>query len=414
VSAARPDSRHLLAGAFAGVLILWVALLLGVIRGTTDPAEAGSAAGLEASILFCSDRATAGDGVGDALQLFRMSPAGLDKHRITSDPVCVAWEVAPGVLLGIREPDGPGGGAELVRYRQDLTNPIAEWRQDTVFHQFSDVVAWDPGLRTRSGEAVLTARDADGRWDLYRVLSGGDSIVRLTDDDWVEGNPARDPENPAGPIVYTRFGTHGDPGVTAGNPGSSLEDSGASYSDLQASLRPGGGDLYAVSPEGGQPRRLTRDPLLDDLAQVHGDSVIFVRGRGVGREDGNMELILLRMSDGVEERLTDNRWNDYIPAWSPDGRWICWQSEEDGHYEMNVRVMSLSDRRERILVDWPGRQGQCSWAPDGRAILVDALADGDWDTFRVPLDGSEAVDLTRYPGADDKGTRGRLWVSPVR
>lgn len=239
---------------------------------------------------------------------------------------------------------------------------------------------------------VFAARDASGQWDLFRALQGGDSIIRLTDDPWVERNPVLDPADPDGPVVYTRYAARGGD---------------------EATMRARGGDLWVVPARGGEPARLTDHPVMDDHAQVRGDSVVFVRGRGVGEEDGNMDLYLLRISDGVEERLTDNRWNDLMPAWSPDGRHLCWQSEEDGHYEMNIRVMALADRRERVLVDWPGRQANCFWSPDGEAVAFQDRSDGDWDTFLAPLEGEQVWNLTRFAGADDRAGPSFLRASPV-
>lgn len=385
---AAPGTTRLLVGAFAGVLILWGALLFGVIHGTATPVPGSSPPGSQASLLFCSDRAEDADGP----QLFRMSLDGLAKHRVTRDPVCNAWEVAPGTLLAIVLEGGRGPTGILARYRQDPANPIAEWQRDTVHYPFTDVVGWSRGSRARDGDLVFAARDGSGQWDLFRVLHAGDSIVRLTDDPWVERNPARDPGDPDGPVVYTRYNARGGDEMT---------------------MRSRGGDLWAVPARGGEARRLTDHPFMDDHAQVRGDSVIFVRGRGVGEEDGNMDLFLLDVAAGVEERLTDNRWNDLLPAWSPDGRYLCWQSEEDGHYEMNIRVMALEDRRQRVLVDWPGRQANCFWSPDGGAVAFEDRSDGDWDAFLMPLDGGDPTNLTRFAGADDRASPSFLTASPL-
>lgn len=143
---ASPSPTRLLVGAFAGVLILWGALLFGVIHGAATPVQPDLEAP-DPALLFCSDRAVD----AGAPQLFRMSLDGLDKHRVTADPVCDAWEVAPGTLLAVVQEPGRDSPGVLARYRQDRANPIAEWQRDTVYTRFTRVVGWSRGSHARSG-----------------------------------------------------------------------------------------------------------------------------------------------------------------------------------------------------------------------------------------------------------------------
>ena len=220
--------------------------------------------------------------------------------------------------------------------------------------------------RADDGSLVYSAQDESGQWDLYRVLPFGDSIVRLTDDPAVERHPAVDPRDGNGPVVFTRY-----------------ERSGPD----EETVRDGPADLYAI-------------PRVDQYPLVHGDSVVFVRGRGTGDEDGLMELVLLDRSTGREEQLTRNGWNDYIPFLSADGTHLCWQSEEFGHYEGNIQIMDLRTREIRVLVDDPGREGGCFWTPDGQAVVYRAWGRGTPDVRIAPLDRDTTIALTRLDGVD--------------
>ena len=339
------------------------------------PERWGSGSELDLALLFCSDRATE-DG---SFQLFRTSLIGLQKHRITTDAACSAWAQPDGSLLVMVRVDPLNPATRLARYRPDPENPLAEWSREWI-----DTV---PRVRSSNqgrnaaddGSLVFAARDDAGQWDLYRIFARGDSVVRLTNDRAVEMFPAIDPGTASGPVVYSRY-----------------ERTGPDMS----TIRDGPADLYAVSREGGEPVRLTTDPASDQYPAVRGDSVVFVRWKGVEDEDGLMELFLLDLKTGAEERLTRNGWNDYVPRWSPDGRKICWQSEEYGHYEMNIRVMDLETREQRVLVSDPGRNSGCNWTPDGRAVVYRAYGDGVPDVRLAVLQEDSTRAVTHLNSAD--------------
>ncbi|MGK7311846.1 MAG: hypothetical protein ACN0LA_06355 [Candidatus Longimicrobiales bacterium M2_2A_002] len=348
---------------------------LGTLRPAMGPQPWPGGSDLELALLFCSDRATQ----GTSRQLFRTSLEGLQKHRITTDWACSAWAQPDGSLLAMVRVDSVSPETRLARYRRDPDNPLAEWSREWI-----DTVPKTRGLvvgrnLADDGSLVFPARDEAGQWDLYRIFAQGDSVLRLTNDPEVEMSPAIDPRAGSGPVVYTRYERTGP--------------------DEEA-IRKGPADLYAVPREGGVPVRITSHPAVDNYPAIRGDSLVFVRWKGVGAEDGLMELFLLDLETGSEERLTRNFWNDYIPRWSPDRRKICWQSEEYGHYEMNIRVMDLQTRKERVLVSDPGRDSGCSWTPDGRAVVYQAYGDGEPDVRLAVLDEDSTRALTRLDSYD--------------
>jgi Tol biopolymer transport system component len=112
-------------------------------------------------------------------------------------------------------------------------------------------------------------------------------------------------------------------------------------------------------------------------------------------------LVLLDLARGTETYLTDNDWNDYEAAWSPDGRYICWQSERLGHYESDIMVMDLREGRSWDLTNRPGRESDCRWTPESDGVIYIRFAEeGISDLYRKGIHGGEAVNLTRYPGLE--------------
>jgi Tol biopolymer transport system component len=152
--------------------------------------------------------------------------------------------------------------------------------------------------------------------------------------------------------------------------------------------------------ETGEVEQLTPGLISEGMGPLRGDSLLFVRGRQAQDEDGSLELILRHVDTGEEELLTDNDWNDYEMKWSPDGRHICWQSEEFGHYQSEILVMDLRTRRTWNLSASEGRDFGCSFTPDGRAVVYQSLRTGNVDLIIQPVAGGPAVNMTFYPGDD--------------
>ncbi|MDT8341868.1 MAG: hypothetical protein RQ751_10180, partial [Longimicrobiales bacterium] len=325
----------------------------------------------ELALLFCSDRATG----GAHPQLFRMSADGRGKYRLLTEAGCVLYPQPDGTLVGALQDTAAGGETRLVRARPNPANPRAEWVVEWLAPELrhldfsADAVPFGGGL-------LFTATDSAGLTDVFRLLPGTDSVMRLTHDPWFETGVSVDPGSPDGPVVYARWGVTRMEG------------------DLSAAFA-AGSDLYAIPLDGGKPKRLTTDPQVDRTPQVRGAVVVFARGSGEGEEEGLMELYLLDLGTLEEVRLTRNDWNDLEPNLTRDGTRLCWQSEEYGHYEMNLRTMDLATRRERVLVDAPGRDTNCHWTPDGRAVVFTGYRTGDANLYLVPAEGGAELPLTR-------------------
>jgi dipeptidyl aminopeptidase/acylaminoacyl peptidase len=77
---------------------------------------------------------------------------------------------------------------------------------------------------------------------------------------------------------------------------------------------------------------------------------------------------------GAPVRLTDSRPGpgdprnaaDRQPSWSPDGRWILFESGRRGNTDLFV--VSADGRVERTLTVGPADEGSAAWSPDGRRL----------------------------------------------
>jgi serine/threonine protein kinase len=105
-------------------------------------------------------------------------------------------------------------------------------------------------------------------------------------------------------------------------------------------------------------------------------------------------------------KLTSNGDNTY-PMPSPDGRWIAFQSNRDGDFEIFVLDRVTGEQRQLTSNDYTDRVPQ--WTPDSQGIIYssDVKRDGMHDLYRVEVVGSEP---TLVFSSEERKTHAR--VSP--
>lgn len=160
--------------------------------------------------------------------------------------------------------------------------------------------------------------------------------------------------------------------------------------------------LWLVSADGGEPRRLTAGPGDTSPAwSPDGDRLAFLR-------DG--QVAVLDLDGGEPERLTDLPLGAGTPRWSPDGRRIAFSAPVDpnggargpmvsdgldyqvdgagmyGAIREQVHVLDLDSREVRPFTDGPESAGTPAWSPDGRTLAFTRRAGADADLrYRTPV-----------------------------
>ena len=143
------------------------------------------------------------------------------------------------------------------------------------------------------------------------------------------------------------------------------------------------------------------------LATGQSDSVFAARGRVPFRPSWspNGDEIAFTLRSGevgsyeepwiysfVEKRARrawEPKGNTASPAWSPDGRWIAYESDETGAFEVYVRTIGGLDAPLRVS----SSGGQVPrWRADGRALFYRAP---DGSIMEVAVTGSRTLQLSR-------------------
>jgi len=178
-----------------------------------------------------------------------------------------------------------------------------------------------------------------------------------------------------GSRIYLLPSSGGTPRMVTANPGAYWH----SWSPDGKTLiftRPGQGsfNIYSIALDGQREIALTTGTGTNDDpdASPDGKYVYFNSDRG-----GSMEIWRMRPDGSSPEQVTFDDFVNWTPHPSPDGRWIVFLSYSKGtighpaNQRVSLRLMSLSDRRIRVLTTLTGGSGTInvpSWSPDSNRL----------------------------------------------
>ena len=272
----------------------------------------------------------------------RAAPFDLDRLEVTGNPV----PVLDGVItkgsgaadFGLSQDgslvylSGAGfGGAELTMAwvdRQGREEPLgAEARTYT-----------DPAVSPDGTRVAVTVRDPENT-DIWIWSLAGRTLTRLTRDAAVDAAPLWTPDSAR--VVFS-------------------------------SGREGGGLFWKAADGTGEVERLMESPNSPDPFSWAADGrLVFneLTSGGGGRNIG----VLTVEGEPNRDVLLDSEFGEQRPAVSPDGRWLAYESNESGQYEIYVRPFpNVDDGKWPISTDG-GREPQ--WSPDRRELFY--LAPGN-------------------------------------
>ena len=169
-------------------------------------------------------------------------------------------------------------------------------------------------------------------------------------------------------------------------------------------------DVYVMNTDGSNPQRLTNDPHNDRDPSWSPDSkriVFSARREGHFRDNlGNItyEIYVMDVDGGNEQRLTENRKNDWEPSWSPDGERIAFASDRKGDLQnFEIYVIDADGGNEQRLTENRIIDRNPSWSPDSKRIAFASYEPGAWETLEIYVidtDGGNLQRLTNNPNAD--------------
>ena len=95
--------------------------------------------------------------------------------------------------------------------------------------------------------------------------------------------------------------------------------------------------------------------------------------------------------------LTDETSLHRRAAVSPDGRWMSWQTNANGRDD-EIYIAEIDGSNPRNLTNAPGEDGHPWFSRDGKWIVFESNRSGNWEIWRMRADGSDQEQLTEGKG----------------
>ena len=172
-------------------------------------------------------------------------------------------------------------------------------------------------------------------------------------------------------------------------------------------------EIYVMDADGSNPQNLTNNPTADynPSWSPDGKRIVFsaVReGHFKNNLDITEEIYVMDADGGNQQKLTENRKNDWFPSWSPDGERIAFASDRKGDFEnFEIYVIDADGSNQQKLTENRVYDWSPSWSPDGERIAFMSERDGNPQIYVMDADGKNQLNLTNNPHRDS----GPAWLN---
>lgn len=278
-----------------------------------------------------------------------------------------------------------------------------QWRA-AVHELADDIVRQLTGEKGIARSKIAFVSNVTGTKEIYTMDYDGENVRRLTKDGLIAMYPAWYSDNST--IGYTRYRGNGQEAVAVnvgtgvirkltGFPGlNAFVSVSSKANELTMTLsRDGNPEIYRLTSDGSDPRRLTYGPSTESSPcwSPDGRRVAFVSDRS-----GSPQVYVMSAAGGAEERMTYQGSYNTSPDWSPKGDLIAYTARVEGVFQ--VCTVDVESKDVVRLTTGGENKEDPSWAPDGRHVVYSVRSRKKSDLYMLDIYDLVPVRLTSGTG----------------
>jgi tricorn protease-like protein len=127
------------------------------------------------------------------------------------------------------------------------------------------------------------------------------------------------------------------------------------------------------------------------------DHVLSFDGKQLGisnhtEADKNVSIVYVLPSNGGEPRRITKTGPSYLHGWSPDGKWLVFTGQRNGDFD--IYKIPVNGGEEIRLTTAPGLDDGSEYSPDGKYIYFNSTRTGMMQVWRMKPDGSDQEQVT--------------------
>ncbi len=172
--------------------------------------------------------------------------------------------------------------------------------------------------------------------------------------------------------------------------------------DGQSLVVNSGGKLYRLPVDGGPPQALQ----LDAALRANNDHDLSPDGKylaiSASSPTSRQSQVYVALADGSNAKLIVSAAPSYFHGWSPDGRYLSFVAQRAGSSYDIFRIPAGGGVEERIT-SGKGYDDGPDYSRDGKWIYFNSDRSGGWDIWRVPASGGGPGDKLAQRVTSDEG-----------
>lgn len=150
-----------------------------------------------------------------------------------------------------------------------------------------------------------------------------------------------------------------------------------------------GGQLFTISPEGGEPAAID----LTGLGRCNNDKGFSPDGKQIafsssGQAKGS-QVFTVASAGGEPKRIVEET-PSYFHGYSPDGKYLAFVARRNGNFDL-FRVPAEGGAQEQLTTN-TGYDDGPDYSPDGKWIYFNSNRSGKWAVWRMPAAGAGKED----------------------